>query len=353
MTAAGGGLISVEDAGGVLTVPGLVSGPERLSVVGPGSLVLGNAANTHAGGTTVGGATLVVAGPGSLGTGNLTLGGTIGATNYGGGTVRFNAGGTFAGSVTHAAPATIDTNGNNVTLSGVVSGTGATLTKAGAGNLTLSAANTYTGNTVVNGTGNLMVTNTTGSGTGYGSVTVNAGAGLGGTGTVGGPVTITGGRLIVGPVGGPGTLTLLGATTLNSASTFHAALTGTTPGSGHSQLVVMPGGSIDLGLATLTATLSYVPTGADRLFLIDNRNPTSGLAGTFAGLPSGATLTFPDGTTARISYFGDFGTSAITGGNDVVLYSFVPVPEPGSVLGLAALALGGLGWRFRRRAPAA
>jgi hypothetical protein len=32
-----------------------------------------------------------------------------------------------------------------------------------------------------------------------------------------------------------------------------------------------------------------------------------------------------------------------------VLYSFVPIPEPTSVLGLAALALGGLGWRVRRR----
>src|SRR5207248_886442 len=107
MNSAGGGLMSVESGTGVLTVPGLVSGPEQLAKIGPGTLVLSNAANTYAGGTSLGDGTLAVAGPGSLGTGPLTLGVTIGAATYSGGTLRFNGGGTLSASVTHAFSATI------------------------------------------------------------------------------------------------------------------------------------------------------------------------------------------------------------------------------------------------------
>jgi autotransporter-associated beta strand protein len=349
LTAAGGGIIRVE-TGGTLTVPGLVSGTEQLTATGAGTLVLANTANTYAGGTTVGDSTLVVAGLGSLGTGPLTLGVTIGSTTFSNGTLRFNSGGTLTASVLHAAPTTIDTNGNNVTFAGVVSGSGGTLTKAGAGTLTLAAANTYTANTTVS-TGNLFVTNTTGSGTGYGSVTVNSGAALGGTGAVSGPVTVAaGGKLIVGPGTGPGTLTLRGGTTLNSTSTFQGVLAGSTAGTGYSQLVVASGGSINLGSATLSLTLSYTPSASDLLFLVNNQNATGGLSGTFNGLSQGAQITFPDGTKALISYQGDVTSLSFTGGNDVVLYNIQPVPEPGSVLGLAALALGGLAWRQRRRA---
>ncbi len=88
------------------------------------------------------------------------------------------------------------------------------------------------------------------------------------------------------------------------------------------------------------------------MFLIDNQNTTGGLTGTFNSLANGATFTFANGTTAQISYFGDFGTLSITGGNDVVLYNFVPVPEPASVLAVAVLALAGLMWLRRRKAVA-
>jgi autotransporter-associated beta strand protein len=335
MTAAGGGAINVEDMTVTLTIPGLVSGPEQLTKLGGGTLVLANPANSYAGGTTVVEGVLAVVAAGSLGTGPLTLGqpGFVGAG------LRFDYSGTLAKAVAHLASATLDTNGNTVTLTGVVSGTGTQLTKAGAGTLILSAANTYTGNTVVSG-GTLLVTNTTGFGTGYGSVTVSAGAGFGGTGTVSGAVAVTGGKLVVGTPTGPGALTLRGTTTLNSTATFQSVLNGPTAGTGYSQLVVPAGGSLALGGSTLSAALGYTPAGSDRLFLVNNQNPTGGLSGTFAGLPEGGLVTFPGGSTARISYQGDFGSMSLTGGNDVVLYNYQPVPEPGSVLAAAAVVLG-------------
>jgi YVTN family beta-propeller protein/autotransporter-associated beta strand protein len=68
-----------------------------------------------------------------------------------GGTLQF-AGANIASSLPillQAAGGTFDTNGNNATLAGTISGPGG-LTKIGAGTLTLSGSNTYTGATSVN-----------------------------------------------------------------------------------------------------------------------------------------------------------------------------------------------------------
>ena len=177
-----------------------------------------------------------------------------------------------------------------MTLSGVISGGGATLTKAGAGTLTLAGANTYAGNTTVNA-GTLLVANASGSGTGAGAVTVNTGATLGGTGAVAGAVTVnSGGTLRAGGAGGLGQLTLRGKTTLAGGSNFTTTLAGTSAGTQYGQLVITAGGSIDLGSATLAPTLSYTPSNTDKLFLIDNQNASGGLTGTFATLAQGADL---------------------------------------------------------------
>jgi len=79
------------------------------------------------------------------------------------------------------------------------------LRKLGPGTLSLTGNNTYTGLTTV-GAGTLLVNNTTGTGL-AGPVAVNNGATLGGTGSVGGTVTVNGGGHLA-PGNGVGTTTV-------------------------------------------------------------------------------------------------------------------------------------------------
>ena len=86
------------------------------------------------------------------------------------------------------------------------------LVKSGAGSLTLSNPNTFSGGLVVSN-GLVLVGNATGSATGSGSVTVVGGS-LFGTGTVGGPVTIRSGGSLGTGTGSIGTLTINNNVTL-------------------------------------------------------------------------------------------------------------------------------------------
>ena len=115
--------------------------------------------------------------------------GSTGSIDLGGGTRTFNVG-----------------NGtSDVDLSLDVPVTNGALTKAGAGTMRLTSANTYAGGTTVSG-GRLLVNNSTGSGTGTGVVTVNSGT-LGGTGTIAG-IVIVNSAGTVSPGTSIGTLTL-------------------------------------------------------------------------------------------------------------------------------------------------
>ena len=67
-------------------------------------------------------------------------------------------------SLLFSSNSTVDTNGLNTTLSGVLSGDGSSLTKAGSGTLLLSGQNTYTGGTDITGGTLLGTTSSFGSG---------------------------------------------------------------------------------------------------------------------------------------------------------------------------------------------
>jgi hypothetical protein len=93
---------------------------------------------------------------------------------------------------------------------------------------------------------------------------------------------------------------------------------------------------------------TYAPVLGDLLFIVNNTQPSNiPIVGTFYNRLEGSEVTV-NGISGFISYKGDFDTKSLTGGNDVVLYGFNPVPEPGSVLAVAAGALAVLGGLRRR-----
>ena len=142
--------------------------------LGAGSLTLAGATNSHSGGVTLNQGTLNVNSPTAFGTsaGSLRIfAGTLDNTSAAAitiannnpvtingdfiftGTKDLNLGtGTVSLGTTAGTARTITVNAGTITLGGVISdGTTATgLIKAGAGTLTLTAANAYTGDTTVN-----------------------------------------------------------------------------------------------------------------------------------------------------------------------------------------------------------
>lgn len=126
-----------------LTVTGAIADAAAggsLSKTGAGSLIL-VAANPYAGGTVLNEGTIQVQDPAGLGAGALTF-----ATNDGN-ILQAGAAINIANPITLTNSGVVDVNGNNLTLSGAISGPGGlSVIDTGAGaDLTLTAANTFGG----------------------------------------------------------------------------------------------------------------------------------------------------------------------------------------------------------------
>ena len=213
---------------GLTGTGGVITGASGTSNTGTTTLVI-TAANDYASGARLtngasGGLLRVI----KSGSGTQTLTGTnsyTGGTLIEEGVLQIGDGGTtgsVAGAITNNA-ALIFNRAGAVDHAGVISGTGG-LTKRGGGTLTISGANSYGGATVVEA-GALLINGDQSAATG--DVTVSALASFGGTGTIGGSVTVNG---TLAPGSSPGTLTFNQDLVLLGSSTSIFDINGFTPG---------------------------------------------------------------------------------------------------------------------------
>ena len=205
---------------------------------------------------------------------------------FDGGTLKPTTTWTFAQPfVVHAQGGTIDNSNGNLTFNGVLSNVGG-LTFTGTNSTILTAANTYTGNTTVNG-GSLIVNGSIASSA---LTTVNAGGTLAGSGIVGN-AAINGGTLAPGnPIANQfGPLTVQGSLAFTAASTYLIQVTPAT------SAVTNVTGSATLGGATVSAIFAPGAYVAKQYNILH----ATSVSGTFGSVVS---TNLPSGFATNISY---------------------------------------------------
>jgi len=306
----GGGAGGSGGGGAGAQLPGTVaaSGVNGLGGGGGGGGYTNGSAST-AGGS--GGSGVVIVAYETQGS-TIATGGTV--TTSGSNTIHSFASGGTSGT-TSSITFSFDTSRLSGETSGVISGTGA-LTYAGAGTLTLSAANTYSGGTIVN-SGSLIARGGLANATSN-TVTANAGGTFifgaadvftNHTGTVQPTIVVNEGGTVRNA---SGVFNPLGAVTLNggtldsagfsSASGVGFALKGTVAVTG-STTSTISGSGIGLGAAAVASTTFNVADGAAATDLL-----VSGV------LRDGPGPTWPNSQTSSLVKTGA-GTMVLTGTN--------------------------------------
>lgn len=197
---------------------------------------------------------------------------------------------------------TVGSNDRSTLFAGVLTGDGGELGKIGSGTLRLTASNTYSGGTRVEG-GLLSVNNTAGSATGSGDVLIGNGGSLGGGGFVAGAVTVAdGGHLAAG--NSAGNLTL-GSLLLNEGSVLDYELAAPTGTAGvDSDLITVNG---DL---TLDGILNVADLGGFDFGLQEGDSASYTLF-TYGGSLVDNALEFGQGLLAGYNYRIDTATSGV------------------------------------------
>lgn len=267
---ANGGTIDTQGFAVTTDNGAVISGAGPLTKEGAGTLTL-TGANTYTGATNINSGTVNANNASALGNNSavtvntgatLNLGNSLTSGSLaGGGNVNLNAN-------------TLTTGNNNsdTTFSGVISGTGG-LIKDGAGVLTLSGANTYSGATTVNA-GTVKINGNTGSSI----ATINNGATVAGNGTLGGLIVESGAVAAPGN-GGIGTLNVTGDVTFNNGSTYQVE---TDPAGNADKITATGAGAINGGTVSVLAGGGNYSPSTDYTILTAN----GGVAGTFSGVTS-------------------------------------------------------------------
>jgi autotransporter-associated beta strand protein len=208
------------------------------------------------------------------------------------------------GIVSIPASLTVGSNDLSTSFSGIIESSGS-LTKIGAGTLTLSGVNTYTGGTSV--TQGTLLANTEGaSATGTEAVHVNAGT-LGGTSRLSGAIVVgsgTGPGAFLAPgIDGPATLTTRSRVTFLADGTYVCELSTTKR---RADQITARGVQIVNG-----AVFSFVALGNHKLasgstYTVINNTERRPISGAFSNLADGSTFTVGVNTYA-VSYEGGSG----------------------------------------------
>ena len=303
-TVSDGGALSLYQATGGITVAGEALNLAGLGVSGANGALRNTGGNNVWNGTITLGASTRINADTTGSSGSLTIGGNI----SGGANVVFMG----------AQGASGGNTGGNINVSGVIGGAGATqdgtvtaLYKDGAGTLTLSGANNYTGDTRI-ALGNLTVSGSGTLGTGSdifigsgGSLSVNVNTtvaslqewGTGNAGTValgtGSTLTVNGadkGTMFQNSISGAGGLTMAGSGTSSLSLYGTQGYTGTT---------TVSGGRISSGVALASSGIAisggtFETTAAD---IVANTSAVNMSAGTYAlgGNDTVASLTISGG----------------------------------------------------------
>jgi autotransporter-associated beta strand protein len=304
-----GGTAITTSGTGILneSATGVISGAASITQNSSGTSIL-SGANTYTGATTIK--------AGVLQANNATALGGGGDVTFAGGTLQYtaaSAGQDWAARIKNSTGAVrLDTNGQTVTLGGIIdSSNTAGLVKLGAGTLTLSNNNTYTGGTTVDA-GTLV---------------------LSGSNSTSG-VTLNAATLIIGNAGalGAGTFTIAGAGTVQAAGTIIT----TNTVAANSNFTIAGTGALTLGDMTLSAarTITNSNITATTTFGAVFGSTTLTLAGNGSTAVTGSIATGAGGLTK-----GGTGTLSLTNANSY--YSGVTTITAG-VLEAAFLANGGL-----------
>jgi len=198
---------SVAGIGYSANIQSVIAGNTQLVKTDIGRLILAGA-NTYTGGTAINGGVVQIAS-------DANLGAASGGLSFNGGTLNTTADIGSARAVTLDGQGVLATDvGTTLTLSGTITGAG-NLAKTGTGTLALDGTGSFTGGTQV-AQGTLLVNGNFAAATGV--TTVAAGATLGGTGTIGGNVTLNG--TLAPGAGGAGTLTIGGNLSIAQGATL-------------------------------------------------------------------------------------------------------------------------------------